>query len=283
MKITRLYMQNLTKNILDTWSEIGAVSQVLSWQDKFLFYRCFMRNALKLLNEHSLHSLDVCMNKKCTTLDINCLGKEFHLSNYDFCSVREIYARRIYFPTDDWIPKQGDFVVDLGANVGMVTLLCAGLGADVVAVEAQDGFIPCIKKNLSENGCLDRVRVIHGLVGDGSGVFSSKENFEAADHFNGNFPKSITMEDILNIIPDRRVNLLKMDIEGSEFDLFSSNLDWLSFVDKIAMEIHPDSGDVSGFIDNMTRNGFKCKLCTSTMRPLKNIPVIPGLLFCNRN
>ena len=145
-----------------------------------------------------MRPLDVCMNKKCTTLDIDCLGKGFHLSDYDFCSVREIYARRIYFPTDDWIPKQGDFVIDLGANVGMVTLLCAKLGADVLAVEAQDGFIPCIKKNLTKNGCLDRVDVIHGLIGSGSGVFSSEENFLDADHFYGNLPKTVSIEEILD-------------------------------------------------------------------------------------
>ena len=199
------------------------------------------------------------------------------------CSVREIYGRRIYFLTNDWIPRQGDFVIDLGANVGMVTLLCAKLGADVVAVEAQDGFIPCIKENLSENGCLGNVQVIHGLVGGGSGVFSKEDNFVNADHFDGKLPISISMKEILDIHPNKRVNLLKMDIEGSEFDLFSSNWDWLSMIDRIAMEIHPDSGDVQEFMDNMNRNGFKCKLCTSTMRLLQKIPNIPSLLFCSRS
>jgi len=276
-------MQNIIQNIADTWLEIRAVSRVLSWRDRLQFYRCFLKNVPRLIKQTSLRSLDACMNEKHKTLDIDCLGKRFHLAEYDFCSVREIYARRIYFPSDDWIPKQGDFVIDLGANVGMVTLLCTKLGADVVAVEAQDGFIPCIKKNLSENGCLDRVQVLHGLVGSGSGVFASEENFVKADHFDGKLPKSISMQEILDIHRNQRVHLLKMDIEGSEFDLFSSNLDWLSLIDKIAMEIHPDSGDIQEFIDNMTKNGFRCKLCTSTMRPLKNIPNIPSLLFCTRN
>ena len=52
-----------------------------------------MGNFLKIIKEHSLRTLDVCMNGKCKTLDIDCLGKHFHLSDYDFCSVREIFIR----------------------------------------------------------------------------------------------------------------------------------------------------------------------------------------------
>jgi FkbM family methyltransferase len=244
-----------------------------------------MKNAPKLIKEHSLRSLDACMNEKCKTLDIDCLGMRFHLSNYSFCSVREIYARRIYFPADNWIPKRGDFVIDLGANVGMVTLLCSKLGADVVAVEAQNGFILCIKENLSKNNCLDRVRAIHGLVGSGSGVFSSEKNFDRADHYDGVLPNTISMEDILNIYPNRRVHLLKIDIEGSEFSLFDNKLDWLSSVDRIAMEVHSAFGDPDVILDKLEAHGFYAKLYDERRHPVATLrdEGDNGLIFSARN
>ena len=278
-------MQNLTRNILDTCLEIWAVSRVLLWRDKFRFYRCFIRNAPNLVKERSLRPLDICMNRKCITLDIDCLGKRFHLSDYDFGLVREIYARRIYFPTDDWIPKEGDFVIDLGANVGMATLLCAKLGADVLAVEAQDGFIPCIRKNLSENGCVDHVNVIHGLVGSGSGVFSSGENFWSADHFYGNLPKTISIEEILDDYPNRRIKLLKMDIEGGEFSLFNDKLGWLVWVDCIAMEVHGKFGDPEIIMNKLECNGFDAKLYNGRRHPIGKLRCRGdnGLIFAVRS
>lgn len=278
-------MQNLIQNILDTGSEIRAVSRVLLRQDRLQFYRCFMKNVTKLIKEHSLRSLDACMNEKCKTLDIDCLGMRFHLTDYDFCSVREIYARRIYFPADNWIPKRGDLVIDLGANVGMVTLLCSKLGADVVAVEAQNGFIPCIKENLAKNNCLDRVRAIHGLVGGGSGVFSSEENFDRADHYDGVLPNTISMEEILNIYPNRRVHLLKMDIEGSEFSLFKNKLDWLSSVDRIAMEVHSAFGDPDVILNKLKAHGFDARLCDERCHPVVKLKYKGenGIIFSARN
>ncbi len=277
-------MKNIIQNVVDTWSEIRAVSRVLSWQNKLQFYRCFMKNIPNLIKQHSLRSLDACMEKKYATLDIKCLGKRFHFAEYSFCSVREIYARRIYFPSAGWIPRQGDFVVDLGANVGMVTLLCASLGADVVAVEAQDGFIPCIKKNLSANGCLERVQVLHGLVGSGSGVFANEENFVNADHFDGGLPKSISMQEILGTHPNQRVHLLKMDIEGSEFSLFDNSLDWLLQIDRIAMEVHSYFGEPDLILEKLKLHGFTAKLYDERCHTVNQLGKGEnGLIFAKRD
>ena len=139
--------------------------------------------------------------------------------------------------------------------------LCAKRGADVIAVEAQDGFIPCIKENLESNGCLDRAHIIHGLVGSNTGVFSEAENFESADHYNGTMPTNVSVADVLGIYPGREVHLLKMDVEGSEFDLFSGDLSWLSNVRRIAMEVHGSYGNPD-FITGLLRSeGFQAFLC----------------------
>ena len=68
-----------------------------------------------------------------------------------------------------------------------------------------------------------------------------------------------------NFLSDRRemVHLLKMDIEGSEFGLFEDNPDWLNKILHIAMEVHPEFGDVSSLCEQIKRAGFRCKLVPS--------------------
>lgn len=50
---------------------------------------------------------------------------------------------------------------------------------------------------------------------------------------------SLTIPEILSQIPSGRINLLKLDIEGAERELFQENADvWLSKVDVIIIELH---------------------------------------------
>ena len=52
-----------------------------------------------------------------------------------------------------------------------------------------------------------------------------------------------------------KVDLLKMDIEGSEFALFKSP-EWLNVVLAICMEVHPDYGNVQDIIRTLTQHRF---------------------------
>jgi Methyltransferase FkbM domain len=67
-----------------------------------------------------------------------------------------------------------------------------------------------------------------------------------------------TMTEILDRSGFDRVDLLKVDIEGAERELFSSqDVSWLDRVGAIAIEFHEDSRSASGFDDTMIRNGFE--------------------------
>jgi hypothetical protein len=56
-----------------------------------------------------------------------------------------------------------------------------------------------------------------------------------------------TMTEILDYSGFKRVDLLKVDIDGAERELFSMrDLSWLACVDAIAIEFHEGSRDASG-------------------------------------
>lgn len=50
----------------------------------------------------------------------------------------------------------------------------------------------------------------------------------------------LTMPEILSMSPRGRIDILKIDIEGAEVDLFKGTGDWLNSVDCISIELHGD-------------------------------------------
>lgn len=177
-----------------------------------------------------------------------------------FGGAREIFGRAVYTPDPAFAIRPGERVVDLGANVGLFTLMAAAHGATVLAVEAQSGFVPEIRHNLEMNGLADRVCIATALVGAGRGVFATPEAVLAGSHGH-EVPPVVALEALLDAHGFARVDLLKVDIEGSEFALFADgDLPWLARVRRIAMEVHPPHGDVSDLVAILRAHGFEVRV-----------------------
>lgn len=173
-----------------------------------------------------------------------------------FGGAREMYCRAVYFRRPGFRIHPGEIVVDLGANRGLFSILAATEGANVVAVEAGSGFLPVINAHATLNNCNDRIKVLNALVTPGTGLLSTREGRMKADHW-GTEPESVRFGVVIDRYGLRRIDFLKIDIEGSEFDLFrDDDLDWLDIVEKVAMEVHPQFGDVGLILDAFTKRGF---------------------------
>jgi len=172
--------------------------------------------------------------------------------------VREIYGRSSYLPSDSFRIERGEVVVDLGANSGVFTALAAKLGAQVLALEAQFGYLVELHEILDRNGC--RADLEWALVGPSTGLFADCDARKDFDHFDGRNPPTIEMAELLDRHGIEQVDFLKCDIEGSEFDLFFRDSGWLSRVRRIAMEVHPAFGDPLALRDLLTERGFAVSL-----------------------
>ena len=137
----------------------------------------------------------------------------------------------------------------------MFTLLAALCGSKVIAVDAQSGFKEVIEKNVNNNGCSEKVNFVSGIVGANSGVVSDPFKHKSASHHIDKTPE-ISFPEIISRFNLKRIDFLKVDIKGSEFALFSDNNEWLSLVDKIAMEVHPEFGDVKSLGALLAKKGF---------------------------
>ena len=194
---------------------------------------------------------------------------------------REIYGRKVYFAVPGFSLEPSDVVIDLGANVGVFTILAARLASKVVAVEAQSKFTSEILVNLKNNNCSADTNVEFGLVGPRSGLFSEFQHLKAASHFE-EMPGEISMNELIKNNNIDRINFLKIDIEGSEFDLFKENIDWLSRVEKIAMEVHLEFGDQKILVDLLKGKGFDVWLVDRDQRIVETLTGQGGNLFAKR-
>ena len=121
--------------------------------------------------------------------------------------------------------KPGMTFVDVGANIGLFTLVAAravGPEGHVYAFEPDSGNADLLEKNVRQNG-YDNVKIIRKAVSDCSGsctLFQS--GFNPGDHRTYNVSKSRKAVLIESISLDEyfkfgtQIDMIKIDIEGSE-------------------------------------------------------------------
>jgi FkbM family methyltransferase len=220
---------------------------------KYLFAIC--RRIDQVVDEKSLKPADdLIAGKKICLRHFN---KQVLVDSKHFGLVREIYCSRIYFPPLSGFEIQDtDTVVDLGCNVGIFTVLSAKIAKHVIALDAQSKFLDELKGNLAQNNCLNKVKVQLALVGSKTGALAEESQLRTASHYN-DLPPKLSMNEICHIQELDKIDFLKMDIEGSEFDLFSECNEWLELVGRIAMEVHQKYGEINSIIRILMDWGFQ--------------------------
>jgi len=136
---------------------------------------------------------------------------------------------------------QNKIVIDIGANVGAFTSLAAEIGAKKVI-----GYEP-IQANY--NQLIENTKIYPNVQASNLAVYSdvttvtmvgSGEHATIGD--GQDYVMTTTLEDIFNSFPEEKSFTVKLDCEGSEFDiLYSASKKTLEKIDTIYMEIHEDA------------------------------------------
>lgn len=140
-------------------------------------------------------------------------------------------------------------IMDLGANVGYSSIYLMTLfpGATVVAIEPDRANFEICELNLAPYR--NRAKAICGGIwhscvplvvtrGAGDGLDWAVQVREAKTEERPDV-EGWDIPSLLRQYAGERIGLLKIDIEGSEYQLFSRGADtWLPLVDNIAIEVH---------------------------------------------
>jgi FkbM family methyltransferase len=141
------------------------------------------------------------------------------------------------------LPAQPRLILDLGANVGYASVYFAlrHPTARVIAVEPEPSNVAVLRRNVAG---LPSVVVVEGAVWPHAGRVSLQDpgkgqwGMRVQAVGEGGKVRAVTIEELLKRTNADWVDLAKVDIEGSERELFSENTGWLERVGALVLELH---------------------------------------------
>lgn len=168
------------------------------------------------------------------------------LRTTDVALCREIFVQNLYGCDMAHPPR---VIVDAGANIGLASVFYAHRypEARIIAIEPEPSNYQVLLKNTA---CYPRITpVLAALwdrnedidvvdVGFGHTAFQTQEIKADAARSMVARAKAITMDRLLTEFDISAIDLLKIDIEGAEKELFEGPVEWIERVGVIAIEVH---------------------------------------------
>jgi FkbM family methyltransferase len=169
---------------------------------------------------------------------------------------KEIYRTQSYAHSAIPAIKANDVVIDIGANIGMFSLFAAKVFSTVkvYAFEPAAESFALLKKNVLLNN-LTNIKCyqcsVFSVTGEqtlyidiGSTADTMiQSRIKAPDSVKKERVPCLSLDDLFSKYEIARCNFLKVDVEGSEFDIFlSASAQTLNKIDTIAMEFHEYEG-----------------------------------------
>lgn len=189
-----------------------------------------------------------------------------------FNNILHIYHYMDYAFTPEAIPKPGWRVIDAGAYVGLYTLWSAnrvGSGGKVIALEPHPQNLSLLRRNVELNGLRNIVILPYALSGqDGEAILYSPKyralaslKREHAEYFRGEVVEEhevecVSLKTLLSIIGYDEVDLLKLDVEGLEYDILRHSAEVLSRIRRIVVEVHLNACSIPKLDKLLRESGY---------------------------
>jgi FkbM family methyltransferase len=186
---------------------------------------------------------------------------------WDARIVREIYIDRPYLRYFE--PPPNPVVIDVGAYIGDFSLYCAHyLNARVVAYEPTAENYDMVVRNIALNGLGGQVEVVNrGVAADRQITVNvqklGQEVHASAYWYSDAEPRTIECTSLAEIIDAhglRRIDLLKVDCEGGEYEILPATPDEVyDRIDQIVFEFHKVDGyeaKLARVVEKLERVGY---------------------------
>ena len=183
---------------------------------------------------------------------------------------KEVFTDHVYYAE---LEKEDPTIIDLGAYIGDTVIYFKKLypKARIVAVEPLPENLELLRKNVEENQ-LEEVEIVEGVVAGREGemeIFTDEnENgwTSMTGIHNGGWggqqkSKKLKVKSfILDNLIDKKIDLIKMDVEGME-DQIVRSCRKINMINRLIIEYHPvgrrDEGQLVKYLEN---NGFEVEV-----------------------
>ena len=205
----------------------------------FKYYKLFGAEGLKFLAKRAF--------KKNTVIGITPKNFKYPIflrnNTSDVEAFYQIFDRMDYQLDYGGMPKT---IIDCGANAGCASVYFKNKYPDatIVAIEPEPSNFKILTMNT------EKYKDVHCLnygiwnkstnleiINEGKGNWSFSTN--EVDYENENTIKAISIEEIMKRYDLKQIDILKIDIEGSEKEMFEKNYEkWLPLTKTIVIELH---------------------------------------------
>jgi FkbM family methyltransferase len=167
------------------------------------------------------------------------------IGSTDVSVFRQVFEERQY---DVTLPQAPRVIIDAGANIGLASVFFANKypEAMIVAIEPERSNFDVLKKNTAG---YSRIKSLNAALwkhngsislfdsGEGNHAFQTLEN-PANGKQNGGMVQALTVDSIMKQFGFDQIDVLKIDIEGAEKEVFENCSGWIGHVGVVMAEIH---------------------------------------------
>ncbi len=169
----------------------------------------------------------------------------------------QIYEKREHAELENFLSSNIKTVLDVGANEGFYALNLArhNPGVKIIAVEPNPVATELLQRNVDLNHFAKNVALVKGALWSKSGVIDfnllpqvtsigslvvTETSFlkEAKERIVKIPVRAYTLEELFENYELDKVDILKMDIEGAEYEVLKNSSHVLSRIDRIVLEYH---------------------------------------------
>ena len=206
----------------------------------------------------------------------NSLNLTIRAKSYDKFIVQEIYIGAYDIALRDLPPNPT--IIDAGAHIGVfATKVMKEIpGAHLFCIEPIVDNLELLRENLNNNNFSTRVTIAEGLLSNSedSKIIYGRKNHSAG--FNLYMPTEVqytaasyTLESFFRDQNITSCDLLKLDIEGGEYEVLESTPEHVfKRIKSIVMEYHPfpkESADIKELSNFISKQGYTLNLYSKKM------------------
>jgi len=184
----------------------------------------------------------------------------------DFYGYMQIFLNQEY---DFIVNKQPEVIVDAGANIGLASIYLANKYPDakIIAIEPEQSNFEILKQNTAPYSNIiplhaalwhknEEINLVDPGLGKWGFMADTKKSSEGLPSAILHTVAGITVDTIIKEFNLEKIDILKIDIEGAEKEVFNDTSSWIESVGSMIVELHDrlKIGSVRSFYNGS--NGF---------------------------
>jgi len=166
----------------------------------------------------------------------------------DIPTYKKVFINQEY---DFLVKTQPKVIIDAGANIGLASIYFANKypGARIVALEPEQSNFELLKENIAQYPNIvpvqaalwdknEKIKLVDPGLGKWGFMTEKSDSSESLTAKYWHSVPAMTVDKIMQDYNLEKIDILKIDIEGAEKEVFGDTSSWIEKVDSLIVELH---------------------------------------------